>query len=156
MDISGGVTNIDEYVNLLFTDFCALDKASCADISEVKIVIIEEDEEEAMREAELGIKAAAEQKAAEENGTTTEASATEEVILQFKLPPLTQNLNQTYDNVKQITHKSVIIISSSHFLHLSCTSNHSGIWLVNRNGCEQQIGKASQEETARRSQKNRI
>lgn len=90
MDISGGVTNIDEYVNLLFTDFCALDKASCADISEVKIVIIEEDEEEAMREAELGIKAAAEQKAAEENGTTTEASATEEVILQFKLPPLTK------------------------------------------------------------------
>lgn len=84
MDISGGVTNIDEYVNLLFTDFCALDMASCADISEVKIVIIEEDEEEAMREAELGIKAAAEHKEAEaaDEGTTsaTDASTTEEVI----------------------------------------------------------------------------
>lgn len=82
MDISGGVTNIDEYVNLLFTDFCALDKASCADISEIKIVIIEEDEEEAMREAESGKKAAEEQAAAVSggDGTTTEASSTEEVI----------------------------------------------------------------------------
>lgn len=50
MDISGGAANVagkmDEYINLLFTDFCSLDKASCADISEVKIVIIEEEESE--------------------------------------------------------------------------------------------------------------
>ena len=50
MDISGGSAmvagKVDEYINLLFTDFCSLDKASCADISEVKIVIIEEDESE--------------------------------------------------------------------------------------------------------------
>lgn len=50
MDISGGAANVagkmDEYINLLFTDFCSLDKASYADISEVKIVIIEEEETE--------------------------------------------------------------------------------------------------------------
>lgn len=48
MDISGGAASVagkvDEYINLLFTDFCSLDKASCADISEVKIVIVEEEE----------------------------------------------------------------------------------------------------------------
>lgn len=48
MDISGGSAvvagKVDEYINLLFTDYCSLDKASCADISEVKIVIVEEDE----------------------------------------------------------------------------------------------------------------
>lgn len=65
MDISGGMTNVDEYINLFFTDFCALDKASCADISEVKIVIVEEDEEEAKREAEEAAAAAAAQKAKE-------------------------------------------------------------------------------------------
>lgn len=138
MDISGGVTNIDEYVNLLFTDFCALDKASCADISEVKIVIIEEDEEEAMREAELGIKAAAEQAVKEEaDGTTTEASTTEEVIFHlnsFKITLNTQNVNQIYNKKIQITHKSVIIISSSHFLRLSFILNHPGIWIDHRNG----------------------
>lgn len=64
MDISGGVTNVDEYINLFFTDFCALDKASCADISDVKIVIVEEDEEEAAREAEEAAKAEAEAAAA--------------------------------------------------------------------------------------------
>jgi hypothetical protein len=50
MDISGGSASVagkvDEYINLLFTDYCSLDKASCADISEVKIVIIEEEEAE--------------------------------------------------------------------------------------------------------------
>lgn len=48
MDISGGAAvvagKVDEYINLLFTDYCSLDKASCADISEIKIVIIEEEE----------------------------------------------------------------------------------------------------------------
>lgn len=47
MDISGGTASVagkvDEYINLLFTDYCSLDKASCADISEVKIVVIEEE-----------------------------------------------------------------------------------------------------------------
>jgi hypothetical protein len=50
MDISGGAASVagkvDEYINLLFTDFCSLDQASCADISEVKIVIVEEEETE--------------------------------------------------------------------------------------------------------------
>jgi hypothetical protein len=47
MDVSGGITkNIDEYISLFFTDFCALDQASCADISEVKVVVVEEVEEE--------------------------------------------------------------------------------------------------------------
>lgn len=71
MDISGGACSVagkmDEYISLLFTDYCSLDKASCEDISEVKIVIIEEDdnptvimpnvdvaaEEEARKQAEL-------------------------------------------------------------------------------------------------------
>lgn len=71
MDISGGACSIagkmDEYISLLFTDYCSLDKASCEDISEVKIVIIEEEEtptvimpdvdvaaeEEARKQAEL-------------------------------------------------------------------------------------------------------
>lgn len=48
MDISGGSAivagKVDEYINLLFTDYCTLDKASCADISEVKIIIVEEEE----------------------------------------------------------------------------------------------------------------
>lgn len=48
MDISGGgagvAGKVDEYINLLFTDYCSLDKASCADISEVKIIIVEEEE----------------------------------------------------------------------------------------------------------------
>jgi hypothetical protein len=50
MDISGGAANVagkvDEYINLFFTDFCSLDQAGCADISEVKIVIVEEEETE--------------------------------------------------------------------------------------------------------------
>lgn len=48
MDITGGTdiaNKVDEYISMLFTDYCALDKASCADISEVKIVVIEEEEE---------------------------------------------------------------------------------------------------------------
>lgn len=71
MDISGGSAlvagKVDEYINLLFTDFCSLDQASCADISEVKIIIMEEEaseptvivpeksieEQEAERKAEL-------------------------------------------------------------------------------------------------------
>lgn len=71
MDISGGACSLagkmDEYISLLFTDYCSLDKASCEDISEVKIVIIEEEEtptvimpdvdvaaeEEARKQAEL-------------------------------------------------------------------------------------------------------
>lgn len=43
MDISGGVTNVDEYISLFFTDSCSLDPASCGDISTVKIEIVEED-----------------------------------------------------------------------------------------------------------------
>lgn len=42
MDISGGVTNVDEYISLFFTDSCSLDPASCGDISTVKIEIVEE------------------------------------------------------------------------------------------------------------------
>lgn len=75
MDISGGLTNVDEYINLFFTDFCALDKASCADISDVKIVIVEEDEEEAAREAEEAAKAA---KAAEEAAKAAAAKKAKE------------------------------------------------------------------------------
>lgn len=50
MDISGGTANVaakvDEYINLLFTDYCALDQASCVDFSkEIKIVVIEEENE---------------------------------------------------------------------------------------------------------------
>lgn len=50
MDISGGgakvAAKVDEYINLLFTDYCALDAASCGDISkEIKIVVIEEETE---------------------------------------------------------------------------------------------------------------
>jgi hypothetical protein len=50
MDISGGgaqvAGKVDEYINLLFTDYCALDQASCGDISkEIKIVVIEEESE---------------------------------------------------------------------------------------------------------------
>lgn len=50
MDISGGAAKVaakvDEYINLLFTDYCALDQASCVDFSkEIKIVVIEEENE---------------------------------------------------------------------------------------------------------------
>uniref|UniRef100_A0A182JCA1 Ig-like domain-containing protein n=1 Tax=Anopheles atroparvus TaxID=41427 RepID=A0A182JCA1_ANOAO len=43
MDISGGVTNVDEYISLFFTDSCSLDPASCGDISTVKVVVVEEE-----------------------------------------------------------------------------------------------------------------
>ncbi|XP_055607325.1 muscle M-line assembly protein unc-89-like [Uranotaenia lowii] len=43
MDISGGVTNVDEYISLFFTDSCSLDPASCGDISTVKVEIVEEE-----------------------------------------------------------------------------------------------------------------
>jgi hypothetical protein len=46
MDISGGVTNADEYISLFFSDSCAIDPATCGDISEVKIVIVEEEDED--------------------------------------------------------------------------------------------------------------
>jgi hypothetical protein len=84
MDISGGgakvASKVDEYINLLFTDYCALDQASCGDISkEIKIVVIEEEgdaasiqpalsveqEEQARKEAEeAALKAAQEAEAA--------------------------------------------------------------------------------------------
>lgn len=85
MDISGGgakvAAQVDEYINLLFTDYCALDQASCGDISrEIKIVVIEEEgdatsiqpalsveeEERQRKEAEeAALKAAAEAKEAQ-------------------------------------------------------------------------------------------
>jgi hypothetical protein len=80
MDISGGAAKVaakvDEYINLLFTDYCALDQASCGDISkEIKIVVIEEEgdptsiqpalsveeEENARREAEEAAQKAAQE-----------------------------------------------------------------------------------------------
>lgn len=71
MDISGGTAivagKVDEYINLLFTDFCTLDKASCGDISEVKIIIVEEEEVPTVIVPEVSIEEQeAERKAEEE------------------------------------------------------------------------------------------
>jgi hypothetical protein len=60
MDISGGAAQVaakvDEYINLLFTDYCALDQASCGDISkEIKIVVIEEEGELASIQPALSV-----------------------------------------------------------------------------------------------------
>lgn len=77
MDISGGAANVagkvDEYINLLFTDYCSLDKASCADISEVKIVIIEEEEEPTVIVPEVSIEEQEAQRKAEEERAAKEA-----------------------------------------------------------------------------------
>lgn len=70
MDISGGAAvvagKVDEYINLLFTDYCSLDKASCADISEVKIVVVEEDSEPTVIVPEISIEEQEAQRKAEE------------------------------------------------------------------------------------------
>ena len=47
MDVSGGVTNVDEYINLFFSDMCIIDEALVKDVSSgVQVVVIEEEEEE--------------------------------------------------------------------------------------------------------------
>jgi len=52
MDISMGnvrnVMNVDEYIQLFLTEYCVIDRACYEDVSEpsVKIMVIEEDEEE--------------------------------------------------------------------------------------------------------------
>lgn len=110
MDISGGVTNVDEYINLFFTDFCALDKASCADISEVKIVIVEEDEEEAAREAEEAAKAAAEaeaQRSEAESPTESEdseESGSAEVSDSFIFMSLGHTITSSFIELCTLTH----------------------------------------------------
>lgn len=98
MDISGGAAavagKVDEYINLLFTDYCSLDKASCADISEVKIVIVEEEasepiviipeisaeeeEENRRQEEEARLKREAEEKRKREEREEAERIAREE------------------------------------------------------------------------------
>uniref|UniRef100_A0A182NFQ7 Ig-like domain-containing protein n=1 Tax=Anopheles dirus TaxID=7168 RepID=A0A182NFQ7_9DIPT len=46
MDVSGGVTNVDEYISLFFSSGCVIDEASCKDISTaVEVTIVEEEEE---------------------------------------------------------------------------------------------------------------
>lgn len=82
MDISGGGASVagkvDEYINLLFTDYCALDQASCGDISkEIKIVVIEEECEATVIEpAEAVINE--EQKRLEEEEAARKAAAAAE------------------------------------------------------------------------------
>jgi hypothetical protein len=53
MDITGGVTNVDEYISLFFTDSCVIDRAVLSDVSSpnVKIIVVDEDDEEAMARA---------------------------------------------------------------------------------------------------------
>lgn len=49
MDISGGLCrNVDEYIQLFMTEYCVIDRACYEDVSEpsVKIMVIEEDEDE--------------------------------------------------------------------------------------------------------------
>ncbi|XP_052890695.1 muscle M-line assembly protein unc-89 [Anopheles moucheti] len=46
MDVSGGVTNVDEYISLFFVSGIVIDEASCKDISTaVEVTIVEEEEE---------------------------------------------------------------------------------------------------------------
>ncbi|XP_035774828.1 muscle M-line assembly protein unc-89-like [Anopheles albimanus] len=46
MDVSGGVTNVDEYISLFFSSGCVIDEASCKDISTaIEVTIVEEEEE---------------------------------------------------------------------------------------------------------------
>ncbi|XP_058839234.1 palladin-like isoform X1 [Topomyia yanbarensis] len=47
MDISGGITRVDEYVSLFFSPECVIDEAACNDISTqqvIEVVVIEEEE----------------------------------------------------------------------------------------------------------------
>lgn len=49
MDISSGdVSNVDDFIQLFLTEYCVIDRACYEDVSEpsVRIVVIEEDEEE--------------------------------------------------------------------------------------------------------------
>jgi hypothetical protein len=93
MDISGGSAavagKVDEYINLLFTDFCSLDQASCGDISEVKIVIIEEEAEPVVivpevsleeQEAERKLEEARAARIAEENRIRREREEAERLV----------------------------------------------------------------------------
>jgi hypothetical protein len=52
MDISGGnCRNVDEYIQLFMTEYCVIDRACFEDVSspDVKIVVVEEDDEAAER-----------------------------------------------------------------------------------------------------------
>lgn len=81
MDISGGAAavagKVDEYINLLFTDFCSLDQASCGDISEIKIVIVEEEDPATVIVPEKSIEEQEEERRAEEERVAREAKEAE-------------------------------------------------------------------------------
>lgn len=49
MDVSGGITKVDEYVSLFFSSGCVIDEAVCKDISEeqnIEIIVVEDPGEE--------------------------------------------------------------------------------------------------------------
>ncbi|XP_021700009.1 muscle M-line assembly protein unc-89 isoform X3 [Aedes aegypti] len=49
MDVSGGITKVDEYVSLFFSPGCVIDAAVCEDISTqqtIEVVVVEEEEED--------------------------------------------------------------------------------------------------------------
>lgn len=82
MDISGGAAQVaakvDEYINLLFTDYCALDQASCGDISkEIKIVVIEEEGDLASIQPALSVEE--EEKQRQEAEEAARKAAAEEI-----------------------------------------------------------------------------
>jgi hypothetical protein len=83
MDITGGVTNVDEYISLFFTDSCVIDRAVLSDVSSpnVKIVIIDEGDDEAMAEHLPPNVASAESKEAPQD----------EKKLRFKISKMTKN-----------------------------------------------------------------
>lgn len=117
MDISGGMTNVDEYINLFFTDFCALDKASCADISEVKIVIVEEDEEEAAREAEEAARLAADaeiQRAEAESPTESEDTEATEESGESGEPDVSNACTTTSPKKRTITSSFIVLSTFAH------------------------------------------
>lgn len=86
MDISGGAARVaakvDEYINLLFTDYCALDQASCGDISsEIKIVVIEEENEATSIQPALSVEEEEQKRQEEEEAARKAAEEAERARL---------------------------------------------------------------------------
>ncbi|XP_062560569.1 muscle M-line assembly protein unc-89-like [Armigeres subalbatus] len=111
MDISGGVTNVDEYISLFFTDSCSLDPASCGDISTVKIEIVEEqpvepeapkpavEHEKTISEAEAELAA----KQEEERGKSQEAApAPVEVVPEPVPEPVEEEVEEEEEEEEEV------------------------------------------------------
>lgn len=88
MDIStSNVTNVDEYIQLFLTEYCVIDRAAFEDVSEpsVKILVVEEDEDE--EKARVGTKRTAPMpvQEIEENAAESDFQAKKKLRLRIAL-----------------------------------------------------------------------